>query len=703
MNVIGTSAARPLGFQPSLAVDDPLAAYWLAQTTYRLRREISWQWHEQGRGQDTSPAAQPVGLPAFTDPLSDTLDLMRWDGDRQQFFASDDTARWLSDEIARPPPKSAPKRGSFSWLVHELSLSDVDCFVLALALGGVVDSARGPVIAACLNQPGASDPTLELAQRLWDTPSEVMALLDPGHPLQSLGLFDPAPLQWQDRLAVPPLVARQLLYPGDRGSTMLREVGNADPLGETGDSGEITLAIARLKAQSRNRIQLVPLTGPEGAPHLAVACHIAAALDLPVTEALGADAGSFAHVLMAAWLRGVALYLPYGAVVANSEALARSARLPAVIFVGMTDADALGALPRQVTMPRVRIAALDYAGRLHRWRLELPEIWMGAQGQAVLTECARRFRYEAATIARVAATVRAMGHPPSRKEMFDACRADLDLGELAQPVTPRFGLQELMLPPRQDAQIRQLVAASDALSTVHHDWGTGRAWNECGLSVLFAGPPGTGKTMAAEAIARHIDMPMYRIDLSQVVNKYIGETEKNLRRLFDAADAGDVILFFDEADALFGKRTEVKDAHDRYANLEVSFLLERMERFKGMAILASNRKKDLDEAFMRRLRFVVHFPLSGSPERLRIWQAVLPAEIDCSGLDLKFLADRIPLSGGHIRSAVFNACLQSAARSDGAPKLEMAAVVRAVKDEFDKLGRVISLDQFGPYAVHVRE
>jgi vesicle-fusing ATPase len=153
---------------------------------------------------------------------------------------------------------------------------------------------------------------------------------------------------------------------------------------------------------------------------------------------------------------------------------------------------------------------------------------------------------------------------------------------------------------------------------------------------------------------------LYRIDLSQVVNKYIGETEKNLRRLFDAADSSDVVLFFDEADALFGKRTEVKDAHDRYANLEISYLLERMERFRGLAILATNRKKDLDEAFMRRLRFVVEFPLPDAADRLRIWQSVIPDGVDASGLDFEFLARRFALSGGHIRGIVFYACSQSA-------------------------------------------
>jgi vesicle-fusing ATPase len=223
------------------------------------------------------------------------------------------------------------------------------------------------------------------------------------------------------------------------------------------------------------------------------------------------------------------------------------------------------------------------------------------------------------------------------------------------------------------------------LTRVHYEWGTARAWNEGGLTALFAGPSGTGKTMAAEAIANALSLPLYRIDLSQVVNKYIGETEKNLRRLFD------------EADALFGKRTEVKDSHDRYANLEISYLLERMERFKGIAILATNRKRDLDEAFLRRLRFVVDFPLPGAEERLRIWRAVIPQGVDASALDLPFLAQRFPLAGGHIRAIVFHACLHSA--TEGAPRaLAMPAVIRCVQREYEKLDRASSLEQFGPYA-----
>jgi SpoVK/Ycf46/Vps4 family AAA+-type ATPase len=241
-----------------------------------------------------------------------------------------------------------------------------------------------------------------------------------------------------------------------------------------------------------------------------------------------------------------------------------------------------------------------------------------------------------------------------------------------------------------------------SLTAVHYEWGTGKAWNECGISVLFSGLPGTGKTMAAEILAAKLELPMYRIDLSQVVNKYIGETEKNLKRLFDAADISDSLLFFDEADALFGRRTEVKDAHDRYANLEISYLLERMERFKGLAILATNRKKDLDEAFLRRLRYIIDFPLPDVRERLKIWQQAIPKKVDASEIDFDFVAKQFPLAGGNIRSIVFNACLQTAGNFKNersiAPKLTMEQIVICVKREYDKLNRSVSREQFGIYA-----
>ena len=239
-----------------------------------------------------------------------------------------------------------------------------------------------------------------------------------------------------------------------------------------------------------------------------------------------------------------------------------------------------------------------------------------------------------------------------------------------------------------------------SLTWVHYRWGTARAWNEAGLSVLFCGPSGTGKTMAAEAIADELQLPMFRIDLSQVVNKYIGETEKNLKKVFDAAEESDCVIFFDEADALFGKRTSVKDAHDRFANIEISYLLERMERLKGIAILATNRRKDLDEAFLRRLRYLVEFPLPGENERKRLWHYVFPSGVDISALDIDYLARTFSLAGGHIRSIAFNACLQSEYGSE--PRVEMPQVLAAAKRELDKLNRPNSPESFGKYEKQVK-
>ncbi|WP_273703508.1 ATP-binding protein, partial [Candidatus Accumulibacter vicinus] len=300
-----------------------------------------------------------------------------------------------------------------------------------------------------------------------------------------------------------------------------------------------------------------------------------------------------------------------------------------------------------------------------------------------------------------AAAASALGAAAGAHELFAVCRAEarLELDGLANLVNPRFALGELVLPPAQTQQLREIVSAMAVLGRVHYEWGTARVWNDAGLSVLFSGPPGTGKTMAAEALANALELPMYRIDLSQVVNKYIGETEKNLRRIFDAAETSDCLMFFDEADALFGKRTEVRDAHDRFANIEISYLLERMERFKGLAVLASNRRKDLDEAFTRRLRYIVEFPVPGVVERERLWRQAFPPRVDIVEIDCRWLAQQFELAGGHIRSAAFNACLLAAGqRPEGAAQVGMLEVLTAVKRELEKMNRVAGREQFGRYA-----
>jgi SpoVK/Ycf46/Vps4 family AAA+-type ATPase len=216
-----------------------------------------------------------------------------------------------------------------------------------------------------------------------------------------------------------------------------------------------------------------------------------------------------------------------------------------------------------------------------------------------------------------------------------------------------------------------------------------------GISALFAGDSGTGKTMAAEVIANDLRLNLYRIDLSAVVSKYIGETEKNLRRLFDAAEGGSAILFFDEADALFGKRSEVKDSHDRYANIEINYLLQRMEGYSGLAILATNMKSALDQAFMRRLRFIVNLPFPGVEERRRMWQQVFPVQmhaehLDGAGINYDKLA-RLNLSGGNIHSVALNAAFAAA---HAGQRVTMQTILDAARQELRKLDKPVNEADF---------
>lgn len=248
-----------------------------------------------------------------------------------------------------------------------------------------------------------------------------------------------------------------------------------------------------------------------------------------------------------------------------------------------------------------------------------------------------------------------------------------------------------MLPPAESGLLRQIAAQVGQRGTVYESWGFAHKMSRgLGISALFAGDSGTGKTMAAEVIANDLRLNLYRIDLSAVVSKYIGETEKNLRRLFDAAEDGGAILFFDEADALFGKRSEVKDSHDRYANIEINYLLQRMEAYGGLAILATNRQSALDQAFMRRLRFVVNFPFPGAAQRKAIWQNVFPPETPTMDVDLDRLA-RLNLTGGHISAIALNAAFQ-AAQSGG--KVTTPLIVECARAELRKLGRVINELEF---------
>ncbi len=279
--------------------------------------------------------------------------------------------------------------------------------------------------------------------------------------------------------------------------------------------------------------------------------------------------------------------------------------------------------------------------------------------------------------------------------LWDACRASVRprLDSLAQRLDPKATWDDLVLPDEEANMLHQVADQVVQRSQVYEIWGFARKMNRgLGINALFAGESGTGKTMAAEVIANALRLNLYRIDLSAVVSKYIGETEKNLRRLFDAAEDGGAILFFDEADALFGKRSEVKDSHDRYANIEINYLLQRMESYRGLAILATNMKSALDVAFMRRLRFIVNFPFPGLAERKQMWQKVFPAETPKDELDYDRLA-RLNLTGGGIHNVALNAAFR-AAQEATVSRVTMPLVLAAARTEFRKLERPINEAEF---------
>jgi SpoVK/Ycf46/Vps4 family AAA+-type ATPase len=260
------------------------------------------------------------------------------------------------------------------------------------------------------------------------------------------------------------------------------------------------------------------------------------------------------------------------------------------------------------------------------------------------------------------------------------------LEDLAQRIEPAAQWDDLVLPHHEKSMLHEIEVHVRRRHTVYEEWGFARAGGRgLGISALFSGASGTGKTMSAEVLARSLRLDLYRIDLSSVVNKYIGETEKNLRRVFDAAEEGGAILFFDEADALFGKRSEVKDSHDRYANIEINYLLQRMESYRGLAVLATNMKSALDPAFLRRLRFAVHFPFPSPEQRAEIWRRVFPADTPVEGLDPHKLA-RLNVAGGNIRNIALSAAFLAA---EAGEPVRMTHLARAVHGEFAKIEKPV--------------
>ena len=367
-------------------------------------------------------------------------------------------------------------------------------------------------------------------------------------------------------------------------------------------------------------------------------------------------------------------------------------------FVATLHATVIVASSEPVTLGRRASARIDVARPTPAEQRVLWERLLGEPARSLngsLDSLTAQFDLPAHAIA--AASGEAAGEVPFETALWQACRAQSRrrLDDLAQRIEPFAGWKDIVLPATQFEILTEIAAHVRGRTRVYDEWGFARkSTRGLGISALFEGASGTGKTMAAEVLARELDLDLYRIDLSQVVSKYIGETEKNLRRLFDAAEAGAAILLFDEADALFGKRSEVKDSHDRYANIEVSYLLQRMEAYRGLAILTTNARDAIDQAFMRRIRFVVSFPFPDETQRAEIWRRIFPVETPTEGIDERALA-RLSLAGGSIRNIALSAAFLAA---DEGASVRMSHVARAAARECAKLERPLTEAEVNAWA-----
>jgi SpoVK/Ycf46/Vps4 family AAA+-type ATPase len=364
-----------------------------------------------------------------------------------------------------------------------------------------------------------------------------------------------------------------------------------------------------------------------------------------------------------------------------------------------------GPLGGSTRLWRVNVQPPDFEARLETWRTALG----GSVADLDPDRLADLFSFYGERIQQtvsLAQTRAALRDPAAPKlSMTDVLVAGRDLTtpnmrRFALPIDPRYGWQDLVLPDDQTRQLHGISARLQFRSLVDRNWGFGRNLAAArGLSVLFTGPTGTGKTMAAEVLARDLSLRLFQIDLATVVSKYIGETESNLSTIFHEAELSQSLLFFDEADALFGRRTEVKDAHDRYANIEVNYLLQRIEQYQGLVVLATNFQENIDDAFLRRLHCVVRFPFPDEPARERIWKLQFSAAAPLAApLDFNFLASQFKLAGGAIRNIALEAAFIAAQEAGAAGHISMQHIIDAVKYEHQKQGKLVMKGDLGKYS-----
>ena len=698
---------------------------WQTSNARYLATALAWLRDKLERraaqGQETLAIPSPEPQPAPAEPQPESgLPLKRKRSRREPVpqspallpsptpsGSSPDTAQPASELPEADSQASAPP--ALIMLARRLGLSPFEREVLLLCAAMELDTSIASLCARAQADPTGPYPTFALALTLFEAPA--WDALSPERPLRYWRLIEisqpggkpltTSPLRADERIVS---YLKGLNYLDDRlapllGPLELPPAVVALPPSQQSVADSIS---SRLKqAAAGENLPVIQLLGTDAPSKQLVAAHAADALGLHVYRlpaALLPTQAPELETLARLWQREsqllpLALYLDGVASEAdapqagtNSPVNRLLSRIGGVVFV-----DARDAMPSLENSLRVDVAKPTPA--------EQKEAWAAALGEAAGTTPALLAGQFNLSFAGIQQAVRHAASDPAAADsglhdrLWCACLASTRprLDTLAQRIEAKATWEDIVLPPAETGLLRQIAAQVGQRSTVYESWGFARKMSRgLGISALFAGDSGTGKTMAAEVIANELRLDLYRIDLSAVVSKYIGETEKNLRRLFDAAEIGAGILFFDEADALFGKRSEVKDSHDRYANIEINYLLQRMEAYGGLAILATNRQSALDQAFMRRLRFVVNFPFPSAAQRRAMWRKIFPPETPAQDLDLDRLA-RLNLTGGNISSIALNAAFQAA--QSGAP-VTTPLIMESARTELRKLGRVINELEF---------
>jgi hypothetical protein len=602
---------------------------------------------------------------------------------------------WLEGGAPQAPPETAADA-----LAELFGLDPFARNAILLAAYAALEPEAGALIAGV--QDGRAAPTVALA--LTRLPGAHWSAFAPEAPLRSCALLPAA----GEAIAASPLhLPESVLFYLLGAPALSEELAVAsrrlDPA-PTLSPARDRLAQRLAAATSGNRCEIVQLCGPDPLGRELAAAAAGARAGRPLfalnAQMLPGGTGEVARTAQL-WRRdlrllGASLFLDASAV-QDPRSVALFAELLATpIILSATESLPLGHLPAlRLDMPRPTVAE-----QLPVWTSELGPLAERLNG--TLPRLASHFSVSPEMAGTVAAELRRADEAGASGKLdqlaWDTCRrfARPRMEDLARRVKGGASWEDLVLPEAQMRTLRALAAQVRHRAAVYEEWGFGSRslGRGLGISALFSGPSGAGKTMAGEVLGAALELDVYRIDLSAVVSKWIGETEKNLRRVFDAAEEGCAILQFDEADALFGKRSEVKDSHDRHANVEVSYLLQRLEEYRGLSILTTNLRNNIDPAFLRRIRFIVDFPFPEPTERTAIWRRIFPAAAPVEALDFERLG-QLNLAGGSIRNVALGAAFLAAEEET---RVGMRHVLAAARTEYEKTGRAMTAAELRGWA-----